>query len=92
MSERVPMKEKLHNFNIKIKPQQKQRIRNLTELQTNILVNRTNNDPLPYVIPRLNLEEDLYKLKDVDKAGELIAKHIKENNFIALVTDYDADK
>jgi len=67
----------------------------LTELQNNILKNRLNGRKVTNKV----IEEYVFKepyidttlLLDSDKAGKLIAKHIKKKSHIALVTDYDAD-
>lgn len=66
-----------------------------TELQKDILSHRltdkniTNLDE--YTSYKLNLTQNMYELKDLDKAGTIIAEHIKRGSIICSVTDKDSD-
>lgn len=68
-----------------------------SDLQLTILSNRldltkaSKEDLEDYIYNKLDVYKDLYKLKDVDIAGKLIAEHIANNKRICLVTDCDSD-
>ena len=64
-----------------------------SNLQKIIYSNRVHdhNDMDKYLDNKLDLVKDLYTLKDVDKAGELIASRITKKSYICLVTDKDSD-
>jgi len=68
---------------------------NFTELQKNILANRLNEEQLPilhdYTSYKLDVTKDMYGLKDLDKAGSIIAEHIRKGSNILSLTDLDAD-
>ena len=67
----------------------------LTELQKIILSHRLTDKQLPildeYISYKLDLTKDMYKLKDLHKAGKIIADHIQRGSHILSLTDLDAD-
>ena len=65
---------------------------NLTPLQQLIIDNRKSKHSIDLSIHHhLDFHSVMYKLKDMKKAGVLIAKHIRNNSHITHVTDYDCD-
>jgi len=66
---------------------------NLTYIQKIILQNRIpeDSDINLFINNKLDFMHDLNKLKDIKKGSDLILQHMKNNNHIVSVTDYDAD-
>lgn len=72
---------------------------NLTEFQIEIMSKRFSdedfeiykNDVVSHYYNFLKLDKNIDRLADVDKAANLIIKHIKNNSHIAIATDYDCD-
>ena len=86
------MNKKLKKYSIAITDYKDNHNEHLTPLQNKILNNRINNDfETDYVYPGLDITKDMYTLKDLDKAGELFAKHIKNGSKIAVAVDSDSD-
>lgn len=58
-----------------------------------IFNNRTKNDTVrdEMKVFKYNLDYDLDKLKDIDRGGTLLARHIDNRSHIVIVTDYDCD-
>lgn len=88
-------KTELHKYNLYLRENDTIDINNIvddsyTDLQKTLLKNRITDSPEDYN-GRFDITKDLYKLTDVDKAGELLAKHINKKSRIALVTDMDCD-
>lgn len=85
--------DNLIKYNIKLKyDKDVNNIENLTKLQSRLLLPRVkSNNYKEYIEPKLDIMENLYKLKDIDKAGELLAKCITEKKRICLAFDYDCD-
>jgi single-stranded-DNA-specific exonuclease len=71
----------------------------LSKIQKRILENRLTdeeynlykNDIDTYMYNALSLLDNIDKIPDLDKSSDLLEKHINKENYIAVVTDYDAD-
>ena len=72
-------------------------IEGISKIQRDIIWNRlpveerTKENVEDFFYNKLELDKDLDKLTDIDKAAELIKKHIRNNSQIVIIGDRDAD-
>jgi single-stranded-DNA-specific exonuclease len=66
----------------------------LSNIQKNIYSKRIPGDSVDitdYIYNKIDLLNGIEALPDIDKAADLLIKHLNIGNHIAVVTDYDAD-
>ena len=71
----------------------------LSKTQSTILANRMTKGDIDkhkknvndYFYNNLDLLKDIEKLPDMDKAAEILIRHMENNNMIYIVNDFDAD-
>lgn len=90
--------DKLKELNIDILPTYDDiEIEDISNLQRDIIANRISRYNIDkdsickYYYNNLKLDLELDKLKDIDKAANLLKQHIESNNHIVIATDRDAD-
>lgn len=81
-----------YNFNYRKIDLKDYEYSNLTDIQKSIIIRRTDDKDIDkYVYNDYDIFQDLIKLKDIDKAADLIIKHLNNKSNICICTDLDCD-